>query len=173
MIVVASLAKGFGTPIAVLAGSHECVSRFEASSQTRVHCSPPSVATLHAAAHALAVNRTRGDALRARLATLVTLVRQRLARSGVPLIAGIFPVQTLASVRGEAAQHMHRALTRRGVLTVLRRDVGGSSARLTFLLTARHTSHDIAEFVEALGRSAEAVAIPSEVDHDGAPAFLR
>jgi 8-amino-7-oxononanoate synthase len=173
LIVVASLAKGLGVPLAVLAGSRECVSHFEASSETRVHCSPPSVATLHAAEHALAVNRKHGDALRARLAGLVSLARRRLSRSGVSLAGGMFPVQTLATAHGDAAQRIHHALTRRRVLTVLRRSARDSGARLTFLLTARHTSLDIVELVEALTRIAEAVAIPLEVDHDGAPASLR
>src|SRR4030095_732297 len=61
VIVVASLAKRFGVPLAVLAGSEAAVSRFEATSETRVHCSPPSVAALHAAAHALAVHRRDGE----------------------------------------------------------------------------------------------------------------
>lgn len=173
LIVVASLAKGLGVPLAVLAGGSVCVSRFEATSATRVHCSPPSVATLHAASHALTVNRTHGDALRSRLARLVGLLRWRLCRSGVPVTGGIFPVQTLATVRGEAAVRMHRALTRQRVLTVLRQDVGGSGARLTFLLTARHTAHDIADLVRLLSQGASAVAIPPEVNHDDTLAPLR
>src|SRR5262245_6449260 len=173
LIVVASLAKGLGVPLAVLAGSRKYVSRFEETSVTRVHCSPPSAAALHAAEHALGVNRTHGDALRARLAGVVSLARGQLSRSGVAVTGGMFPVQTLATVQGEAAMRIHHALTRRRVLTVLRRGAGKSGARLTFLLTARHTSRDIAELVDALARSAEAVASPSEVHHDRAPASLR
>ena len=172
LIVVASLAKGLGVPLAVLAGSRERVSRFEETSETRVHCSPPSAAALHAAEHALVVNRTCGDALRARLGTVVSFARRRLAQSGVSLAGGMFPVQTLATVQGEAARRMHQALTRRRVLTVLRRGAGESGARLTFLLTARHTSLDIATLVEALGQSAEALASLLEVDYDDALAPL-
>jgi len=41
---VCSLAKGFGAPLAVLAGSARVVARFEAEAATPVHCSPPSAA---------------------------------------------------------------------------------------------------------------------------------
>jgi 8-amino-7-oxononanoate synthase len=70
VLVVSSLAKGFGVPIAVLAGSRQLVQRFEERSLTRVHASPPSAAVIHAAEHALEVNATRGDTLRLRLAAL-------------------------------------------------------------------------------------------------------
>ena len=54
MIVGSSLAKGFGTPMPLLAGSASVIRRFEEHSETRIHCSPPSLAALHAAEHALA-----------------------------------------------------------------------------------------------------------------------
>ena len=150
VIVVASLAKGLGVPLAVLAGSETVVSRFEATSATRVHCSPPSIATLHAAAHALALNGTHGDRLRARLGRLVALFRRQLRQAGFPTIGGLFPVQTLATVRHDAAQRLHRALTRHNVSAVLRQDHAGTSPRLTFLLTARHGPWDIAGLAAAL-----------------------
>jgi 8-amino-7-oxononanoate synthase len=71
IIMVSSLAKGFGVPVAVLSGSRVWIERFESQSETRLHTSPPSTAVFHAAEHALAVNRARGDALRSRLAHLV------------------------------------------------------------------------------------------------------
>src|SRR5262249_13295597 len=172
LIVVASLAKGLGVPLAALAGRREHVSPVGAAGGDPVRCRPPPAAALHAAAHALAANETQGDMLRARLAAHVGLVRRGLSRSSMPLVGGVFPVQTLATVHGEAAQRMHYELTRRHILTVLRRGARESGARLTFLLTARHSSHDIADLVEALAQSAEAITIPSEVDHDGALASL-
>ena len=52
LIIGASLAKGFGVPLAVLTGSDGLLRRFEAHSQTRVHASPPSAAVLAAARRA-------------------------------------------------------------------------------------------------------------------------
>ncbi len=48
-LVISSLAKGFGVPVAVLSGSSAVVRSFELRSDTRAHCSPPSVAVLRAA----------------------------------------------------------------------------------------------------------------------------
>ena len=160
VIVVASLAKGLGVPLAVLAGSAAAVERFEETSATRVHCSPPSVAALHAAAHALEANHTHGDGLRARLGRVVALFRRQLAQAGFPVIGGLFPVQTLASVCRDAARRLHQALMRRGVLAVLRQGQMGSGPRLTFLLTARHGPQAIAGLVAALADHATGVARP-------------
>ena len=61
-IAGSSLAKAFGVPIAVLAGSEALIGRFEQRSETRLHCSPPSLAALRAAEHALAMNRVQATA---------------------------------------------------------------------------------------------------------------
>lgn len=171
--VVASLAKGLGVPVAVFAGSEAAVSRFEATSETRVHCSPPSVATLHAAAHALALNRSHGETLRARLACLVRMFRRRLAHAGFPLTGGLFPVQTLATVRDDAAARLHQALRRQRVLTVLRQDGEASGPRLTLLLTARHTPHDVDRFQRALEAAPWRHTRPPEDIHERPYARLR
>lgn len=54
VVVVASLAKAFGAPLAVLGGDATMVDRIEQQSETRVHCSPPSAAAVAAAARAAA-----------------------------------------------------------------------------------------------------------------------
>ena len=98
MIVIASLAKALGVPLAVLAGSSVEVARFTASSQTRRHSSPPSTAALRAAERAVSLNRTRGDAIRARLYRLVRLLRTGLVELGLAPTGGDLPVQALAPV---------------------------------------------------------------------------
>src|SRR5262245_35223551 len=55
IIVGASLAKGFGVPVALLAGGDSLLRRFERESASREHMSPPSMAEIQAARHALAV----------------------------------------------------------------------------------------------------------------------
>src|SRR5262249_33706592 len=56
-----SLAKAFGVPSAVLGGSEALLRGFERRRETRLHCSPRSLAALRAAEHALAVDRAQGD----------------------------------------------------------------------------------------------------------------
>ena len=70
VLLIYSLAKGFGVPLAVLSGSTRMIQRFVNQSETRMHCSPPAIATLSAAEHALSLNASRGDALRFHLAKL-------------------------------------------------------------------------------------------------------
>jgi 8-amino-7-oxononanoate synthase len=66
VVIVASLAKGLGVPVCVVAGSSERIGRWLACSETRTHTSPPSAATLSALEHALAIERRHGERLRAR-----------------------------------------------------------------------------------------------------------
>ncbi len=150
LIVVASLAKGFGVPLAGLSGSAGLVSRFEAASQTRAHCSPPSVAALHAAEHAFRLNGHHGDELRLALARLVRHFRRRLAEAGVGVSGGLFPVQTLAPGPGLPARALHERLAASGVRSVLHRPHGAGGPRVGFILTARHTRADVDAAVAAM-----------------------
>jgi 8-amino-7-oxononanoate synthase len=148
VIVISSMAKGFGVPMAVLAGSSYTVQQFEEKSETLVHCSPPSIAVVHAAKHALELNHQYGDKLRLRLAQLVNYFRQRLKRFNLYTRGGLFPVQTLVPIPGLDVRILHRRLTSMGVRTVLRRNCNGHSAHISFLITARHNMHDIDRAVD-------------------------
>jgi 8-amino-7-oxononanoate synthase len=150
IITVSSLAKSFGVPIAVLAGDTEVVRRFEDLSETRVHCSPPSIAAIRATENALAMNEHRGDHMRARLAGTVQYFRHRLASIGLSAAGGLFPMQTLAPLSRMDATMLHARLHERGMQTVLHRRRGGSGTRLSLILTALHRRDDIDRATEAL-----------------------
>jgi len=160
VLVIASLAKGFGAPVAVLAGSAAAVRRFEQQSDTRVHCSPPSVAVIHAAAHALALNEIRGDTLRRHLALLVARLRARLAEAGLATTGGLFPIQTLVSAPQCDPVQIHEALRSRGIMTVLRSEHRTGDARLGVIVTALHRPADIDRLASELAR---AVAVTRKV----------
>jgi len=153
LIVGCSLAKGFGAPLAVLAGSARVISRYEDSSATRVHCSPPSLAALGAAELALSINARHGDDLRRRLARLVTYFRDGLRRIGLSASGGLFPVQTLRAIPGVDPARLHEWLAKCGVGAVLHkaRDAGG--AALSFLITILHTPGEIDQCVRTLERA--------------------
>jgi 8-amino-7-oxononanoate synthase len=153
VFVGSSLAKGFGVPIAVLAGSAALVRQFEAQSETRVHSSPPSIAVIHAAEHALDLNQKCGDALRLRLARLVRHFRNRLAEVGLSAIGGLFPVQTLAPIPELDAALLYERLLRLGVRTVLRRSHNNHGPLISFLITALHNRADIDRAVDILARA--------------------
>jgi len=163
VLVISSLAKAFGVPVAVMSGSRAAVKDFVLNSETRVHCSPPSVAVLRAAEHALAVNREYGDVLRSRLASLGARFRQRMGEAGFYFSGGLFPVQTLRLLAGVDLVRLYERLLQQGIRTVLRQARKGRVPRLSLLITARHTPREIErtvdKFVEALGRNPAAATL--------------
>jgi 8-amino-7-oxononanoate synthase len=158
-----SLAKGFGVPVTALAGSKRLVRRFTTESDTRVHCSPPSVAVIQAAVHALAVNRVQGDQLRQRLAQRVGQFRKGLELIGRSSTGGWFPVQTLRGIVGTAAVRLHRRLAQRGIQAVLSRPRNDTEARLSFLITARHSAMEIDRCIDMLDALANDVKAPTNL----------
>ena len=149
-IAGSSLAKAFGVPIAVLAGSEALIRRFEQRSETRLHCSPPSLATLRAAEHALAMNRAQGDRRRLYLSWLVARFRGQLRQIGLAAQRGLFPVQMI-NVRDRVdAGTLYLRLLCRGIRTVLVRCCRGNEMRLGFLINALHRPADIDRAIEAL-----------------------
>jgi 8-amino-7-oxononanoate synthase len=170
IVVVNSLAKGFGVPLAVLAGRNNLVAAFEDQSETQVHCSPPSVATLRAAEHALALNEARGDSLRSHLAALVRQFRRRLAALGLAAGKGLFPVQTLAPLPRLDPGLIHRHLLEMGIRAVLHRPRCQHRAAISFLMMALHCLTDLSRAVSGLAnaiRGAGATPVKSfEVEHE-------
>lgn len=150
IIVVSSLAKGFGVPMAVLSGSRNIIGVFEEGSETRVHCSQPSSAVINAAGYALRVNSRVGDALRFRLVRLVTRFRNRLSSAGFSSSGGIFPFQTLMPVPAFNAISLHEKLLRSGVKAVLHKGGRGKLPLLSFIITAAHSPFDIDRAVNLL-----------------------
>ena len=138
IVLVSSLAKGFGVPMAMVAGSERHVTRFEAASMTMVHSSPPSFADLHAAERALQLNHGSGDALRSRLLMLIRRFRAGLRAAGIRLGQSLFPVQSLF-VDEASAPSLHRSLARMGIRAVLHRPACRRGAAVSFIITASHT----------------------------------
>lgn len=161
VIVGASLAKGFGVPLAVLAGSRALIAGFAAGSTTQVHCSPPSLASISAAQHALAVNQGCGDESRARLRELVQRFRRRLREIGLTARGGLFPIQTLDPIAACDGAQLHRRLLAGGVRAVLHRGRGRSGPVVSFLITALHAPAAIDQAVGVIERAVRPRARPS------------
>jgi 8-amino-7-oxononanoate synthase len=152
VVVISSLAKGFGAPLAALSGSAETVNSFEARSDTMVHCSPPSIAAINAARQALAINDERGESLRLGLARLVHHFRTRLAELGLSATGGLFPVQNLSPIPQVDAPMLYKRLLKCGVRAILRRSCRDSRPCVAFLITARHNPSDIHGAIQSLGQ---------------------
>ncbi len=148
LIVGASLAKAFGAPLAVLCASAAMIEQFEAASQTRSHASPPSVAVVRAALHALARNRHQGEQLRHQLWRTVAHWHTALARRGLASVGGAFPLQTVPLAAPHDAASIQRALLALGVRAVAQQ--AGRHGAVSFLLRADHSANDIDLAAEAL-----------------------
>lgn len=148
VLLVSSLAKAFGAPVAMLGGTEDAVSRFRARSVTRVHCSGPSAVDVAAAVQALRLNRICGDVLRSRLIERVRRLRDGLEQMGMAGTRGLFPVQTVRLPGDLDALAVHQALLEKGIRTVARRGLHG--AEITFVVTAKHRIEEIDRALECL-----------------------
>jgi 8-amino-7-oxononanoate synthase len=156
LILVSSLAKAFGVPVAMVTGSAGFIRGYLALSQTRVHCSPPSSAHLSAGAHALMVNQCSGERLRARLADLVDRFQYGLGQAGLPVPRGTFPVQSLRFPSPLDPVLVHRELLGLGIRAVLHRSSCLGGVAVSFLITARHSAANVDAAISALVRAANA-----------------
>ncbi len=154
-VVVSSLAKAFGVPVAMIGGSAPLIARLRERSLTRLHCSPPSVAAVAAAAHALEENRCSGEVLRARLARRVAEFRRGLRCFRPKTPPSLFPIQRICLPTVEAKQ-LHDRLLDRGVRAVPQR------RGLSFFLTACHQAADIRQAIDIIAEA-----------RSGAPPFNR
>lgn len=170
ILVASSLAKGFGVPVAVLAGADEMVRLLAKRSETRMHCSPPSSAVVAAAGHALTLNSIHGDTLRRRLAALVERFRSGIAETGLSTTGKLFPVQTIIPFRGLDVPALHARLLGSGIQTVLQKSRRSGEPLLSFIITADKRITDIDNALEALDKAVYSKRYDSlydkGVDHD-------
>jgi 8-amino-7-oxononanoate synthase len=143
MLVITSLAKAFGVPLAALSGSRTDIGAFVRASDARVHCSPPSSAAIVGAVRALAINRARGEPLRGQLAANVRRWRAPLLAASLDIRGGTFPVQSLLPVAGIDPVAMHRALAARGVRTFVTQSRCDVAPRVGFVIRADHESEHL------------------------------
>jgi len=162
VIVVASLAKGFGAPLAAVSGAHAVIRGFERASETRVHSSTVTAAAVGAASAALDANERAGDALRRALYDAIGAFRRALVRAGLSASGGSFPVQAVRAPPGVDPAILHRRLLQRGVRTVLLRagcaGVPAEGARVAFVITAETSRAAIERAVDELASCIRRIA---------------
>lgn len=149
-ILVSSLAKALGVPMAMLAGRALDVEQIREHSDVRVHCSPPSVPVLNAAACALKLNAESGDCLRSRLARRVARFRNCLKQLGLKGNRSLFPMQRLHLPGECSAEGIYERLLQHQVRCVLHRGRNNRRAQISFIITARHSLEDIDTAIYAL-----------------------
>ena len=151
-LCVASMAKSFGVPIAVLSGPRHLIEAFRQRSATRVHCSQPAWALVLAGVRAMVVNRRQGGTLRQRLHSRIAAFRHSCAVLNVPLLPGAFPVQTVATpdTDGMDAADLVTALLRRGVRAFASRGWHDRRSRLRLIVTGAHSESNVQTAAAAL-----------------------
>lgn len=140
VLVISSLAKAFGVPIAVLQGPAELTSAAMNAGLSWTHCSPPAIPLVMAAANAIRRNHHEGDALRSKLLALLAPMRRFLAGAGVE--SPLFPVLSLGGIDALAA---HARLRSAGIETFV-----NDPSRLSFVITADHSPDQLRELVREL-----------------------
>lgn len=166
LIAVSSLAKGFGVPVAMIGGNSTVLKHFEEHSETRAHCSPPSLPVIHAVEHALDLNDRLGDDLRECLAKNVATFRAGLLNIGCKASGGIFPVQTLRPKANIQTSLLHHQIQQRRVQTVLHPERERQPACISFILTARHSHQDIRQALIVLANAIGRLEQPLEKQYD-------
>ena len=151
ILVITSLAKGLGVPVAVLAGRAARLGQFRRRAETRVHTSPVSAWHAWAATAALHHDARYGEAARQRLGQRIAQFRRALARAGLQPRGGPFPVQKLVLSRTTAALSLHQQLRQAGIETLL---LAGEQRpgvpEIAFCLRADHSAAAIGQATAAL-----------------------
>jgi 8-amino-7-oxononanoate synthase len=155
---LASLSKAFNVPLAFLSGTRADMVTFRGFSASRVYCSPPATPTVIAATRALLLNRLAGGRLRVALRAAVLMFRRACAACSVPLIPGLFPVQTVVAETGAA--EIVEALAERGLLAFASRGFHDRTAKLRLIVTAAHRPSELLHAAKTLA----AVLYKPEVD---------
>lgn len=143
IVLISSLAKGFGVPAAMLGGNASMVEQFKTHSQTRLYMSPPSCLEVLAIEHALRLNQSVGDKIRAQLAMLVQLFRNLLAAGHLQLSGGTFAIQSLTGFPASFLHAMFQHLRNKGILCLLHRQRCRKHLSLSFVISAAHTTAQI------------------------------
>jgi len=140
IVIVASLAKAFGAPLATIAGPESVIDDINLRGTTRLHASPPALTALRAAAAALHSNAHDGDQRRRRLARRVQMFRDELRSHGLVRIdGGPFPVQAIPVVGDKTALSNVRLLRDEGIAAVPIRRRCRTGAAVALLFRSDHT----------------------------------
>jgi 8-amino-7-oxononanoate synthase len=144
---LASLAKAYGTPIAVLTGPRVVVESLQ-STGNRLHASAPSAPDLHAAWRALTL-REEVRQRRRRLHALVMLLRTGLINAGLAVRGLPFPVVPIP-MPTPMALRWWGLLRSNGIdaLVQLPRCLPG--AQVSFALSPRHSPVEVGRVVGSL-----------------------
>lgn len=161
VVWVASMAKAYGSPIAVVTGGREAINRLARDGGNRSHSSPPSSADLTAAAIALGIGvgdragdwcgaQFRAGVARNRLLGHVLFLRQALAAAGVRVSGPPFPLVSIPLAGVHQARRWLNRLRGQGIRAVAQRPRCRPGIALSVLLRADHREPEVDRLAGAL-----------------------
>jgi 8-amino-7-oxononanoate synthase len=151
IIVLASLAKAFGAPMAVVSGPGRLLEPLREGGFSRQHCSPASIPAARGALRALCINEADGTTRRQRLAQSLWRFHTRCRRFGVPVRHTFHPVQSIPLGPTQDPLTVSRAARVSGLALAPCRDLIGSPL-IRLVVTAQHQPEEIDEAAAILGR---------------------
>jgi 8-amino-7-oxononanoate synthase len=152
-ICIASLAKGFGVPVAAITGSALFIDLFKNKSQAMVYSSQPGTVHLSAGLHALQLNNQTGDRIREKIFKNVMLMKALSAAKSIRLSGGIFPVQSISFGDAAKAVAVYNKLLQQQIKTALIKGHKKNETAVIFIITGKHTSDEITETVYCIGKA--------------------
>ncbi len=155
IVWVASLAKAYGAPLAVVTGDRATIACLAREGDNRWHSSPPSAADLAAAATALG-DRQGARVRRRALAANVRRVRAAVVAVGLAVVGQPFPVVAAAFPSVREARRWCARLRARGVRTVVQEPRCRPGALLTLLVRADHSAAELDLLADSLAGAAVA-----------------
>jgi 8-amino-7-oxononanoate synthase len=152
VVVVASLAKAFGVPLAFAAGAAHQIGQLRRG-ELAYATSPPDLASVLAAQNALTANANYGDSLRERLLNAVDELRVTLKTTGTRH----FPVQSWRFRDQLKARRMWQKLWGAGIWAILR-ESSSIESHIVFVLTAQHDEAVLARAFAAIQSAVDKAA---------------
>lgn len=153
LLVMGTLSKALGIPLAFVAGSEMLLRKTEAKSASFVHSSPPSLPNVAAGIAALRIAQQEGDDLRERVGQLVRRFQAKLRENSIPVLSyGLFPIQTIPFRTISLATEAGRNLRQRGIWSALQFSPPDQPEKgvLRFFVTALHTPAQVDLAAEAI-----------------------
>jgi len=164
VVLISSLAKAFGAPVATLSGSLSIVDAIANASLSAIHCSPASNAHLLAALHALDLNDAMGNQLRRKLASRVTYFRQCLGSIRKFMLETYHPFQTIILPSQSLSYRLISFLKKYGIDCIHHRYMNKYTA-VSMIIQISHRFQDILYLARMINRFFDGLNLHEERSH--------
>lgn len=150
LLVVNSMAKAFGVPIAFLAGSSSFLKKYKRNARSETYNSPVSNWHLNAALQMLSKNQIEGDQARKLIHRKVKYVKEQLRQLGFHPNPGLFPYVMLNRLSKLQSINIWKWLKRKNIHTVLVKGHDEHTPNIVFLIRTDHSYQQLNHLLHTL-----------------------